>query len=331
MKFRILFFPGLFIVMSFLSKSLVGQQLQSWSSFYENGFIHNPALTARWNFAEASISHRQNWTGFENAPEYTLLAFQYPFLRKITRVTVGAFVEQDEVGPYSSESVCATYTYKLRPKLFNQSKDVLSFGLKTGLRRHSFNPGKVLAFDGFEGDPLIPNMTSSNLDPTIDIGVFYNSINDYDPRNVMLKSHFFFGIAIRDLINSNRIIVPAGVVSAVPHISFHGGYRYAPKRQRHYFEHNYLVDYAFNKAWLAMYNFRFERLDKYWLSAGGVSNGEVFLQAGVIVSGWDNLRWLLSKSGALRIGAKANYNFFQFGNYAGVGFEAYVAYQFQLD
>lgn len=55
------------LLLSFFT--LKAQQLPSWSSFFESGFIWNPALTARNQSNEALLTHRQDWLGFEGAPQ----------------------------------------------------------------------------------------------------------------------------------------------------------------------------------------------------------------------------------------------------------------------
>ena len=60
--------------------SSYGQQIANWSSFYENGFIWNPAMTAKWNAMDVSLTHQEMWTGFDGAPKYSTLSFQYPFI-----------------------------------------------------------------------------------------------------------------------------------------------------------------------------------------------------------------------------------------------------------
>ena len=325
---------GIFIISGALASgsTLSGQHLQSWSSFYENGFIYNPALTARWSSLEVSFGHRQTWSGFDNAPEYSFVGVQYPFLRAQTRVSMGAHIEQDKVGPFTSQSIAGTYTYKIRPRFLGKSDDVLSFGVKVGAAMYNFDPTSATTFDGLEIDPLIPALTTSSIHPTLDIGFFYNSISNRQRRSIDDKGHYFFGLSVRDLMSRNKIVNLAGVIQSSPHLSVHGGYRTRALGQdrNRYFEHNYLVDYTFTRAWLLMYNLRFELKDKYWLSGGGVTNGEVFAQAGLIISGYDYLTPILSRSGTLRIGGKVNYNVFALRNFAGVGFELFVAYQFEL-
>ena len=81
---------------------LQAQQIANWSSFYENGFIWNPALSARWTSTAVSLTHHKEWTGFEGAPQLSTLAVEVPFYKygNLVRSSVGGYLEHDQVGPF---------------------------------------------------------------------------------------------------------------------------------------------------------------------------------------------------------------------------------------
>jgi type IX secretion system PorP/SprF family membrane protein len=325
MKLRIILCSCL--LFSILHLDINCQQLQSWSAIYENGYVFNPALTAKWGFTEVSLSHRQDWSGFDNAPRTQFVGFQSPIAKDSTNLSIGGYILQDKVGPYRTIQAAGIVSYQIKPQLFSKESDVLAFGVKVGAKRNSFLPDNVTAYDGTDEDPLIVGGTSNGLHPSVDVGLYYSSISTVDSISATLPSHFYFGLAVRELLLQNNVSLPFGIAKSVPHFNLHGGYRHVPLEKTYFFEHTLFIDYALSKAWLASYNFRFEQMNKYWLSAGGASNGEVFWQAGVIVNRLSPLGWLV-KDGALRIGAKGNYYLGQLGNYSGVGFEVYLAYQF---
>jgi len=235
------------VVLSFLCYSTMSQaqQTASWSSFYENGFIWNPALTARWNAWELSATLRQEWSGFQDAPEYGTVGFQYPFIRNKIKTTIGAYAETDKVGPYESVGLGGTYTYKLYTGLFGIRDGVLTLGLGAKINQFRFNALNLVSYDGIESDFTIPEDGYKYYRPNVSFGVFYNSVSD-----------FYSQAAI-----------------------------------------------------------------------GGVSNGEVFAQAGLIFNDQSVLGWLVN-DGLLRIGTKVDYSLGSIGQFAGMGYEAYVAYMF---
>jgi type IX secretion system PorP/SprF family membrane protein len=310
----ILFFFLVFVV------HLHSQQKSQWSSYYENGFVWNPALTARWNSWEVSTTYRKEWTGFIGAPESATIGFQYPVIRSFTKMTFGAFIDVERLGPYQSSTIALTYAYKIKPRLFGKRDDVLSFGIKAGGSKYNFNPSNLVAYDALEGDlNLLPSQ--SGINPLVGGGISYSSVSDF----YSFKSHYYGGIAFDHVIpNSYKTILDQSIKS-VPHIYLHVGYRYFPWRAKYYFEPNAFASYAFNKAINVMANCRFEMVEKFWLSAGAVSNGEVFIQTGVIFNRKSALGSIV-KDGLLRVGIKTDYSLNSLGKYGGIGYEFYMSY-----
>ncbi len=330
--------PTIIIFLLFLALHLDAQQLASWSSFYENGFIWNPALTAKWNAMETSVTHRQDWTGFDDAPEYSTIAFQYPFISPSkNRSSVGAYLEQDQVGPFKKIGMAATYAYAFSPQLMGKRDDVLTLGIKASFGRYDYDPSSLVAFDAVRDQLITPDIIGeASISPNLGVGVFYNSVSDF---YALQKSHYYAGLAINQLVPIKAItlkyetgdFLPLGDIISGPHASLHFGYRHIPfRRAQHYVEPNLMIVYAFSKAIHAMANVRYEKFNKYWASVGGATNGEVFLQTGLIFDKNSFLRSLV-KEGALRLGIKMDYQLGNFGNYAGVGYEFYGAYVFEVE
>lgn len=86
-----------------------------------------------------------------------------------------------------------------------------------------------------------------------------------------------------------------------------------------------MVSYAFSSVVNVMANIRYEEQNKYWGAIGAVTNGEVFAQVGLIFNDQSALGWLV-KDGVLRIGTKVDYSLGSLGQFAGIGYEAFVAY-----
>ncbi|MBK8516170.1 MAG: type IX secretion system membrane protein PorP/SprF [Saprospiraceae bacterium] len=103
-------------MIAFMCWTLKAQQLSSWSSYYESGFVWNPALTAKWNSNEVAVTHRQDWIGFEGAPQYTNISFQHPFISGYhTKSALGVFMERDKVG-LRRKSELPLRNYRFRPQ-----------------------------------------------------------------------------------------------------------------------------------------------------------------------------------------------------------------------
>ena len=314
-------------VIFFLIPVLHAQQSPSWSSFYESGFIWNPALTARWNAWEATTTLRQEWVGFVDAPTYGTVGFQYPFTRYTTRVAVGGYIDADQVGPYQAIGVGGTYAYKIYPRWFGRRDGVLTLGLGAAVRHYGYNPGSLTAFDGIEGDLSLLDEGFTAILPDIQIGAFYNSVSDFYAH----EPHFYFGIAASGLVPLGIDVSPFGDFRRSPHLYAHGGYRYkASRRAKSYIEPSIMVSYAMTGVVHVMGHMRYEQEQKYWLGLGGVTKGEVFGQVGLIFNDRSILGWLV-KDGLLRIGTKVDYHLGSIRRQAGMGYEAFVSYAFSKE
>ncbi len=311
--------------------SIQAQQIGNWSSFYENGFIWNPALTANWSYMETTVTHRQDWTGFEGAPVNSSIGIQYPFLKRITRVSIGGYIEQDRVGPYSRNTGAFTYSYRFVPKFQNNYLDQLRLAASAQFHQFRYDPSNLVWFEDQAGNDFdqISSLTAAN----IMVGAYYVSIDDFND----FKSHYYLGLSFNQLVptrNTNfadNTQVLLRDIYAKPHVSLNAGYRWLPsRRSRHFYEPNVLISYAFNKAVNAMFNVRYEQQNAYWASIGAVTNGELFLQGGVILTE-DSFMGFIVREGLMKIGAKMDYHVGRFGRYSGIGYEFYLAYMFDMD
>lgn len=313
----------LFIIGILASGSLFSQQLPNWSSYYEQGFIWNPALTAHWNKLEITGVHRQEWTGFDEAPQSTSIGVQYPFLQRITRVSIGGYLEQDQVGPYSKQSVGLTYSYRIIPRLFGNRSDQLRMGVGVQAGRFNYDPNRLVLYDGTASETTEVTEASNRMGGNIQTGLFYVSIDDFNEY----KSHYYFGLAVNHVIPSKNI----SNITSLPHANLHFGYRHLRgKRAKSFVEPNVLLSYSFARAINAMISVRHEKRDAYWAAVGVVTNGDMFAQAGLILDDDSFLGFMLNDS-VIRLGAKVDYNLGPISSYVGIGYEFFVAYMFELE
>lgn len=323
--------------MSWFFQTAYAQQISSWSSYYETGFIWNPALTAKWNAVETSITHRKSWVGFDDSPEYSTFSYQYPFIsRTHKRSSAGIYLDQDKVGPYKKLNLAATYAYGFSPRFRGKRDDVFTMGIKVNVSRFEYDPSKLVSFDEVEDNTILPLVSgASNISPNLGFGFFYNSVSDFWAYQ---KSHYYAGLSFNQIVPIKSVtlayeesdFLPLGDLVLKPHATLHLGYRHIPFRAKYYLEPNVMLIYGFKKVVHAMANFRIERMNKYWGATGIATNGEVFLQAGVILNK-NSVIGSIVKEGALRIGAKMDYHLGNFGKYAGVGYEFYAAYIWEVE
>lgn len=321
----------------FYVECTTAQQLASWSSFHETGFVWNPSMTARYTQWELSGTHRQEWLGFEGAPQVTTLSFQLPFYQGLNTSSVGgAYLERDQIGPFENYAFALTYAYKFKPKLQKQGVyDEMSLGFSLKGSRYQFNRGVLTFFDENE----VPNISSLDesyqaITPNLSVGLQYSSRNALQNFN---KSFYFTGIAINQLapLKSLHIKLPGDRVESwdirtQPHILANAGYRYYIFRSENFIESNIMALYTLKSNAHAFASCRYEAGNAWWLSAGAVTNGEFFVQSGVIFGPKSKLNKIV-KEGILRIGVKGDFHAGRISLYNRTGYEVYMAYTFETD
>ncbi len=313
------------IILLTLCNSVFGQQIANWSSYYENGFIWNPALTAKWSSTEVSLTHAQEWVGFAGAPQYSSLGLQVPIVKygKVVRSSIGGFIDYDNAGPLSKLSLNLTYGYHFSPQLFGYNEDYLSIGFGVQAGRYRFDPSDLTAYDGIIGDPNLKDASSASIKPNATIGIFYKSSGSYE-----MQSHFYFGLTGNQLF-PGRIFNERDLRTS-PHATAHFGCRKVNQGSTSFIEPNLMVMYAFKKAIHAMASIRYEIDRKFWLAGGGATNGEIFLQTGVIMDESSFLSSLVG-DGMIRVGIKGDYMISKLGSESGLGYEGYIAYVIELN
>ena len=310
------------------------QQLPSWSSYYETGFVWNPALTAKWNSVETSVTHRQDWIGIDGAPQYSNISFQIPFVSGYhTKSAMGFFVERDVVGPQEKIGGAVTYNYRFRPQFFGKKDDVLGIGFLANLSRYQYNLQNVVVYDKSQLT-LDFSQASSVINPNLGIGAFYISVSDF---YALQKSHYYAGVSVNQLIPGTLATfkgradqVSLATIQASLHATMHVGYRYIPFRKKYFYEPDLMVIYGLSKGIHAMAHIRYEMMHSFWMAGGLTTTGESFAQAGVILDKFSFMKSIVQE-GSLRIGLKASWNVGSVRRLANAGLEFYGAYVFEVE
>ena len=184
---------------------------------------------------------------------------------------------------------------------------------------------------GVDGDRIIQfqevgiETLSSSYQPNLSIGFFYRS-NGYLFKK---KDHFFFGAAAHRLLPFTFGDVSIGGFTNDFYLAAHGGFRTFTS-PNFYFEPNTMVVYGYQKATDVMLSLRAEAFEKIWFGVGGSTTGEVFGQIGVVMNRRSFIGEMIG-DGSLRIGVKADYRLGSLNRFSGLGYEIYVAYQYEIE
>lgn len=147
------------------------QQLAQYSQYVFNHFSVNPAVAGSKDCIDLRMGYRQQWTGFEGAPNTGWASLHAPLRPKgkpflNNKHGVGAFIEADQAGHWGYTRLVLAYAYHLR-----MTQDTyFSMGFFAGAQQMKFNWGDVTLSD--YNDPLITSRASVVVAPDITPGLF---------------------------------------------------------------------------------------------------------------------------------------------------------------
>ncbi len=290
------------------------QQLPDVAQMSATNFMWNPAMTAPMEYWEAAAFHRQQWSGFEDAPRTTGVSYQHPLLDK--NMSLGVFIQHDQVHPLHSNAISFTYAYKLRFAREHQ----LSIGALGSISEYHINVDDIVTFD--DNDLLLLGDETTKMIPNAGFGLYYQSYAGSDFE----KTYYYAGIGSNQLFGSNLLFqnseIPANFKRAL-HGNAHFGARFIKDKLA--IEPSVWLNYAHTGVLTSNFKLQAEYYEGGWAGLSFASSGIAAFQAGVILKGG------LLKDGLMRIGMMASYNMGTLGAYQGLGYEFYVAYRFDQE
>lgn len=292
-----------------------GQQLSSGTPFQNYRFIWNPAMTAPNEHWETGLSFRQEWLGFEGAPQTATIHGQYPFLRE--NMSLGGFFMYDDVGPIRFSTLAVTYAYKFEPRFIRG--DQLSIGVMAMMNQFFVDGLDVKVKD--EDDALLLVNESSQFKPNAGIGIYYTTY----ARDTYRKTYYYAGIAANQLLPSDvtfENVGSEGNLKRVIHANALVGARFI--NDEFFVEPSLWFNYSAPNLVNAMLSVRIEQYKAFWAGLSFSTDQTMGIQVGYIVPDL----WI--RDGDLRIGALGSYNIGDFGRARGMGFEIYCGYWYEL-
>lgn len=224
------------------------QQLEFVSQYMVDSYITNPAAAGAYDYAPISLTVRQQWVGFSEAPKTQGLSAH-------TNINnhhgVGLRLYNDVVGPLNRVSVQGSYAYHIQIDRYQK----LSLGLSFLMNQHrldgsSFNVESTT-------DQLLTNATLKSTNFDADFGIYYYSKDYYLGVSVpqLFQNKYKFGDNIEDLSEQVR------------HFYATGGYKFEVNNDFS-IEPSFLMKAVFNAPLQFEISSRFHYRDLLW---GGLS------------------------------------------------------------
>lgn len=309
---KTIFYTILTICLSLGSSECFGQQVPYRSQFGATDFYFNPAMTAPGEYLEWGAHYRQQWLGFEGAPNTASAYFQYPFV--YSNMSLGLGFLHDNAGPLQQNGLSLTYSYKFQLGLL--PSDQLSLGILVGLNQQRFDSGLANVSD--QDDLLLSSSDGSTLFSDFGFGFLYVSdLGIYNNSN----NGFFLGAGSNQLVSPQLSDGENGLEREV-----HGnavlGARFV--NEFSFIEPSIWLNYSYENLFNVTGNVSFEMNDAFWTGLSYASDHTVGFQAGLIFK-----NGLLQK-GFLRLGGQGVYNVGRLSEQKGFGFEFLLAYRYWI-
>ncbi len=196
--------------------SVSSQQLARRSQFIFNTYLHNPAVAGTKLYSPIMASYRNQWAGFEGAPQTYMISGHTGLPNKIG---IGGILFNDNAGGAivrTGAELTGTYHADLN------NRDAVSFGLSGVVSQFKFDGTDLLVQDKF--DNALPGTMESTLNFDATFGMMV-----YGPN-------YYFGLSIPNLLQTNLGI--DGVLTDenenIRHFNFMGSYL-------HYFNDDFSI------------------------------------------------------------------------------------------
>ena len=250
-------------LMVLCSSNIIAQQVPENNLYTTNEHTINPAFPSISNYDAAYLSHRVQWTAFDNPPSTSYLNGHY----KLNKSSgIGIDIYSDKVNMLKQQYAIIGYSRKIQKKYHK-----LGIGINAGMIQNKIDLSNAIVEDF--SDDIFNNVNYNSSTFLTEIGLIYN------------YKKFEIGISIPRFIQSK--------------VSISNG---AFLNQRHYMTHaNYNLSLTPNLTLTPSSLLKFINIDNYQLDintdlnyknkmfvgAGYRSNNSVIARAGVIINNID--------------------------------------------
>jgi len=159
--------PILLLIAWAFAAECAGQHTPLTSQYLFNGLVINPAYAGSRDVLSATLTHRQQWVGFEGAPVTQTLGLHAPIKR--SPVGLGIMIYNDRIGVSNETGILTNYAYRIR--MPNKAKLALGFGAGFSLYRAKWT--QVAITDG--NDASFAADTRGAIRPNFSAGALYQN------------------------------------------------------------------------------------------------------------------------------------------------------------
>ncbi len=195
-------------IFAIITINVFAQQDAQYSQYMFNTMVINPAYAGYKGIFNASLLHRDQWSGFEGAPQTQSIVIDDAWGRD-DRVGLGLAIVNDKVGIQRHSSAHVNYAYRLP---VSDNDDRLALGLSLGVSQFMLNGSDATTQDA--EDPNFSNRGNYFV-PDARFGVYFSNNKLYAGIS---GTNLLADVVDYDRVGQNTIAKQA------PHFFLTGGY-----------------------------------------------------------------------------------------------------------
>jgi type IX secretion system PorP/SprF family membrane protein len=208
----------------------MGQMFPLSDHYLYNALTINPAFAGCQDALSATISYRNQWVGFKDAPKSEILSVHTPVYND--RIGLGLLVERNSIGIFKETSLIGNYAYRMELR-----DGKLSLGLGFGVTLSNIAWNELVAADA--NDIQLMNNRASAVLPAFSLGTYYytkkyfigismplflsyeidKSTGKYKIGNPFSGSNYFFTGGYEVGIGHNVKLLPSLLIKYHPNIA----------------------------------------------------------------------------------------------------------------
>lgn len=227
---------------------LLGQMFPLSNHYLYNTLVINPAYAGYHEALSTTISYRNQWIGFKDAPKSSALSIHAPIDND--RIGLGLLIEKSSIGIYKETSFIGNYAYRMQ---LHDGK--LALGVGFGLTLYNIGWNELVVADANDLQ-LINNPTSATL-PEFSAGLYYYT------------KKYFIGISVPSFLSHEWDENAYKIKNNFSNYNyfFTGGYEVEITSQVKIMP-SLLIKYHPNNMIQIDYNAQINLKDKVWLALG---------------------------------------------------------------
>lgn len=223
----------LYLACTFQSSS---QQRPQYTQYMINPFLLNPAVSGTEDYTDVRAGYRKQWTGFDGSPRTMYLSAHGNIGKRLVTNNrsrnrkngfhgIGAVLTNDAIGPTTTTTISAAYSYHLKVT----KKVFASLGVMGGFNQFMVDGNKLVAAS--PSDPLINGMSKIGMgDITVGTWIYSNkfyagaSLAQLAPgivftktgeqTNYALTNHFFIQAGYKVQLGYDFSLTPSFCIKA---------------------------------------------------------------------------------------------------------------------